>query len=104
MTPIHSLGAGLLPLTLCLLAGVNVVTFAAFWLDKRRAKTSQRRIPERRLLLLALLGGSLAAKIAQRGLRHKTHKHPFGRRLNLVVALHLLLGAFLCAQALQILR
>lgn len=79
------------------LGGINLVTFAAFWLDKRRASRKGRRIPERRLLWLAALGGTPAARLAQKYLRHKTTKQPFARRL---LAIHLLHGAMLIAAAL----
>ena len=40
------------------LAGVNVVTFILYGVDKSRAKKGRWRIPEKTLLLLPLLGGS----------------------------------------------
>lgn len=75
-----------LPLIQALLAyGVfaNLLTYAAFALDKRRAVEGGWRIPERTLLLLAALGGWPAAKLAQHRLRHMTRKQPFRLMLNL---------------------
>lgn len=75
-----------LPLILALVGyGVfaNLLTYAAFALDKRRAVQGGWRIPERTLLLLAALGGWPAAKLAQHRLRHKTRKQPFRLMLNL---------------------
>ena len=40
------------------LIAVNFVTFALYGIDKSRAKRRRRRIPEKTLLLLPLLGGS----------------------------------------------
>ena len=68
---------------------VNLSTFAMFGWDKRCARQSRERIPEKRLLLASALGGTLGAKAGQRWFRHKTHKQPFGRNLNLVLALQL---------------
>ncbi|MEP3347055.1 MAG: DUF1294 domain-containing protein [Litoreibacter sp.] len=67
------------------LALVNVFTFVLFAFDKRRAKTRGRRIRESNLLMWAAVGGTLAAKYAQRRLRHKTTKQPFARQLNLII-------------------
>src|SRR5690606_12664863 len=55
----------------CLL---NALTYGLFALDKRRARAGAWRIPERSLLLAALLGGSIGASLAQHRLRHKTFK------------------------------
>ena len=43
------------------LLAVNFITFFVYRLDKRRAVRRQWRIPERTLLLLALIGGSIGA-------------------------------------------
>lgn len=64
------------------LAALNLVTFALFLRDKRRARAGRARIPEAVLLQLALLGGSPSAKLAQHLLRHKSRKQPFASRLN----------------------
>lgn len=70
---------------------LNVGAFFAFWIDKRQAEQEGSRIAERRLLLLAAIGGSLGAKIAQITLRHKTRKQPFGHILNGILIVHLVL-------------
>ncbi len=63
---------------------VNALTYAAFALDKQRARNGADRIRERTLLILALLGGTPGAFFAQQRLRHKTHKEPFRTRLLLI--------------------
>ena len=57
-------------------AGLNILAFAAFTLDKLKAKVSMRRSSENSLLLLAALGpfGALTAII---GFRHKTRHGKF---------------------------
>ena len=54
--------------------GMNLLGFALFGLDKRKARRGEWRIPERRLFLAAVLGGSLGAWIGMYVFRHKT-KH-----------------------------
>ena len=58
-------------------AVTSVASFAAYGLDKRRAAAGGRRVPERTLHLLALLGGWPGAILARRRFRHKTMKVPF---------------------------
>ena len=65
---------------------VNAAAFAAMAADKRRAMRDQRRIPERTLLQIALIGGALGAVAAQQVLRHKTRKEPFRTQLWMIAA------------------
>ncbi len=63
----------------------NAVTFAAFGLDKWRARRrSVRRIRERTLLWFAFLGGMVGAWCGVSVFRHKTRKREFLVRLVLV--------------------
>ena len=71
---------------------INGWTFVTFWLDKRRAVAGEWRVPEATLLLLALMGGWVGAKLAQRRFRHKTRKQPFTAMLNWIGAVHLLVA------------
>lgn len=68
---------------------INAATFAAFALDRHAAARRARRVPERRLLILAALGGSPGALVAQQALRHKTHKEPFRTRLWVIVGVQI---------------
>ncbi len=67
------------------LLAINAATFGAFALDKRAAERRTWRVPERRLLTLAALGGSPGALIGQQVLRHKTRKEPFRTALWTIV-------------------
>lgn len=60
-------------LLLTYLALINTVTLLVYGWDKLRAKKrGARRVPEKRLFLLALLGGSLGAVLGMQLFRHKT--------------------------------
>ncbi len=61
----------LLPLWLALM---SLVLFAVMGADKRRAKAGARRVPEKTLFLLALLGGAIGGVLGMRVFHHKT-KH-----------------------------
>jgi len=54
------------------LAAVNVIAFTVYGADKRRAKKDKRRVPEKTLFLLALIGGSVGAWAGMYTFRHKT--------------------------------
>jgi uncharacterized membrane protein YsdA (DUF1294 family) len=69
-------------------AAVSLVTFAAYGIDKRNAVLQRRRIPEKRLHQLALLGGWPGAWIGQQFFRHKTQKTRFRIVFWLTVVLH----------------
>lgn len=70
------------------LACVNLITYRAFARDKKFAIQKQQRTPEKTLLFWARIGGWTGAKVAQRRLRHKSYKQPFGYRLNIIGMVH----------------
>jgi uncharacterized membrane protein YsdA (DUF1294 family) len=74
---------------------MSVLCFAAFAADKSAARRGGRRTPERRLLLLGLLGGWPGGVLAQHWLRHKTVKQPFRSLFWLTVAVNLALFLWL---------
>jgi uncharacterized membrane protein YsdA (DUF1294 family) len=71
-----------------LVAVTSCACFAAYGLDKRLAAVGGRRVPERTLHLLALLGGWPGALLGRRLFRHKTRKVPFRVAFWAVVLLH----------------
>ena len=66
------LGAIPFPLLVGWLVAVNVVTAVAYAYDKTSAQRGGRRIRERTLLLLNILGGVVGAWVVFFGMRHKT--------------------------------
>lgn len=67
------------------LALINLITLLVFARDKRKAKKNQWRTPERTLLLLCLLGGSLGGWAAMYLLRHKTQHLKFTLGVPLII-------------------
>ncbi len=66
----------------------SLVAFVVYGWDKRRARTNGRRVPEKTLHLLALLGGWPGALAGQKAFRHKTQKTGFQIVFWLIVLLH----------------
>ncbi|WP_420585981.1 DUF1294 domain-containing protein [Ruegeria sp.] len=60
---------------------INTLTLLAFGWDKLRAQRRKKRIPERKLLWLAAVGGSPGAVLGRWMFRHKTLKRGFSGRL-----------------------
>ena len=84
---------GLLAIWLVL---VNLAAFVVFGWDKFKAKYREkhpaaRRVPERTLFLLALLGGSVGALLGMRVWRHKTLHRSFRIGIPLILAAQVLL-------------
>jgi uncharacterized membrane protein YsdA (DUF1294 family) len=75
----------------------SALTFAVYAFDKRAAVQGARRVSERTLHWLALVGGWPGALLAQRLLRHKTRKPFFRTMLRLTIGLHIVLLAALAA-------
>ena len=77
------------------LAAANLVTFAAFGIDKWKAVRHRWRIPEATLLGLSLIGGALGGLAGMRLFHHKTRKARFFVGVPVMLALQLGLGAAL---------
>jgi uncharacterized membrane protein YsdA (DUF1294 family) len=85
--------AGAMPQTLATAFLIlNLATFTLFGLDKTLARAGRRRVAERRLLGLALLGGTPGAYAARAVFRHKTRKQPFSGHLFRIAALQVIGG------------
>lgn len=72
---------------------MNLIAFAAFGIDKRKARLDKWRIPESTLLLLAFLFGSLGALLGMRAFRHKTRHWKFRILVPLFLVLQVALTA-----------
>lgn len=78
-----------IPLIFAWLVIVSALAFLAFGWDKVCARAKWRRVPESTLLMIALIGGSIGARIGQHVFRHKTRKQPFARKLSTILILHI---------------
>lgn len=84
---------GLLAIWLVL---INLVTFFVFGLDKWKAKRkvkkeSVRRVPEKTLFLLAILGGSVGALLGMKVWHHKTLHRSFRIGIPAILMLQILI-------------
>ncbi len=66
---------------------INLFSFVLFGADKARAKKGAWRIPERTLILSAVLGGSVGAMAGMQVFRHKTRHRKFTIGLPVIFAL-----------------
>ena len=82
------------------LGGLNLLTFAAYALDKSRAVRGRgRRIPEAVLLGLAAAGGTPGAVLGVVTLRHKLRKVPFMAVLVAIAACQIALLLYLASNS-----
>ncbi len=56
---------------------INLIGILIMYIDKKKAKYGRWRIPEKTLLIVALLGGSIGTIIGMHTFRHKTKKLKF---------------------------
>lgn len=75
------------------------VLFIVMGRDKRLAKTGQRRVPEAKLFLLALIGGALGGVLGMRAFRHKTKHIQFQLGFPILALLQWGLGIWLLLRA-----
>ena len=73
----------------------NLITFVLMGVDKRRAENGKWRIPERTLLLCALLLGAPGAILGALVFRHKTRKWKFRLALPFMLILNVLMVALI---------
>lgn len=77
------------------LLSINLITFLIYGLDKWKAQKDKWRVPEKTLLLLAVIGGSIGALVGMQLFRHKTKHAKFLIGVPVILALQLVLAWFL---------
>lgn len=75
---------------------INLITFLAFGLDKWKAKRKEknekvRRVPEKNLLLMAIVGGSAGALLGMKVFHHKTLHKAFRLGVPVILALQIVI-------------
>lgn len=92
---LYSRSAGTMMMTfLCYLLAINLATFFVYGIDKLKARKGRWRIPERTLLMLAVVGGSIGAWAGMMVWRHKTKHLKFQVGVPLILILQLALLAY----------
>lgn len=74
---------------------VNALGFVLMLTDKKKAIKRQWRIPERTLLVVALMGGSLGSLVGMYTCRHKTQTPKFMLGIPVMLVLHLVIVLFI---------
>ena len=81
------------------LAFISLFTAIVTVADKIKAKKGKFRIPEKALIILALLGGSIAEYFTMRLIRHKTLHKKFMIGLPVIILIHAVLTIVLLKYA-----
>lgn len=74
---------------------INILTFAVFGIDKKKAIDGKFRISEMTLFVLSILGGSLGGLAAMYTFHHKTKKWYFKFGIPLILIAQVLLIIFI---------
>ena len=70
-------------------AVVNIAAFLMYGIDKWNAKRDFRRFPEKTLLVIAAIGGSIGAYVGMQLFHHKTRKPKFYIGIPLIFAIQM---------------
>ena len=70
---------------------INLISFLAMFIDKKKARRGKWRVSEFSLLMLVILGGGIGGILGMRVFRHKTKKAKFYIGFPLIIFLQLAL-------------
>lgn len=68
---------------------INLIAFIFYGIDKRKAIKGSRRIPEKTLILLVVIGGAFGGFLGMKLFHHKTQKKKFYITVPIFVVLYL---------------
>jgi len=77
------------------LLAINLLAMLVFWWDKRASVLRKRRVPERVMLLIVALGGTIGAWRAMSFYRHKTRKSSFRTQMGVIVFAQIIIALYL---------
>ena len=77
---------------------INATGLVIMLVDKQKARKNQWRIPERTLLCIAAIGGSIGTLVGMKLFRHKTKHASFTIGVPLMLALQIMLAVLLMAK------
>lgn len=77
---------------------INAAGLLLMLIDKRRAKKNLWRIPEKTLITVALIGGSIGAYAGMKLFRHKTKHSKFYIGIPVIIALQLIAVSYLAVK------
>lgn len=89
ITPLETIGIAVI---VAYFIAISIVAVIVTMLDKSRARSGDRRVPEATLFFIAAIGGSLAMWLTMRRISHKTRHAKFMVGLPLMMALQVILG------------
>ncbi|RAU93433.1 DUF1294 domain-containing protein [Paenibacillus sp. YN15] len=79
---------------------INLVGFGFMRTDKLRAKQKKYRIPEQRLFLTAILGGSVGILAGMQMYRHKTKHATFFVGIPIILAVQMVVAGYMLGRLL----
>lgn len=74
---------------------INVIAIVVMLYDKKQAKKHKRRVPEKKLFLLAIIYGSLGILLGMYAFRHKTKHASFVYGIPSILFIQLFLSLYL---------
>lgn len=74
---------------------INLYSFVIMGLDKRRARTNAWRVPEKKLFILAIIGGAIGIYSGMKYFRHKTKHWLFVYLIPVLIIANLLIIIFI---------
>ena len=83
----------MLKLYVLILLLMNLAGFLSMWFDKNQAIKGKRRVSEKALFCIALLGGCFGSYLGMRICHHKTRKNLFAFGLPILMPVHVYIMA-----------